>query len=240
VYSHHALGDDSDNTPEPIDIELVRPASQGIRELAPGNDFYTQKLKLEIKGLSLADRTDALSSMRYCSNCDALAEEGSDEYQLNVCPKCGNESWRSNVHKYLRFTAATTSMLKDKAALDDSNDEREAKMYHTMKHFKFRHSGPVSSYGLKNIAFGIEYCKDVLLNEVNYGSKEQMQDQTQINQTPHISTLGFITCKHCGRATAISSHVEKVEDWHFPFCNHKDIAYPEDSEHQDAFTHSAV
>ena len=235
VYSHHALGDDSDNTPEPIDIELVRPASQGIRELAPGNDFYTQKLKLEIKGLSLADRTDALSSMRYCSNCDALAEEGSDEYQLNVCPKCGNESWRSNVHKYLRFTAATTSMLKDKAALDDSNDEREAKMYHTMKHFKFRHNGPISSYGLKNIAFGIEYCKDVLLNEVNYGSKEQMQDQTQINQTPHISTLGFITCKHCGRATAISSHVEKVEDWHFPFCNHKDIAYPEDSEHQGTF-----
>jgi DEAD/DEAH box helicase domain-containing protein len=235
VYSHHALGDDAENTPEPINIELVRPASQGIKELAPGNDFYTQKLRLEIKGLSLADRTDALISMRYCSNCDALAEEDSDEFKLSACPKCGNESWRSNVHKFLKFTAATTSVLKDKAVLDDTKDERDAKMYHTMKHFKFRHNGPITSYGLKNIAFGIEYCKDVLLNEVNYGSRDQLQEPTQINQTPHISTLGFVTCKYCGRATSVASRFEKVEDLHFPFCNHKDVGFPEDNEHADTF-----
>jgi DEAD/DEAH box helicase domain-containing protein len=235
VYAHHALGDETGNTPEPLEIELQRPASQGIRELAPGNEFYTQKLRLEIKGLSLADRTDALTSMRYCSNCDALAEEGSEEYALNICPKCGSESWRANVHKYLHFTAATTSVRKDDAAMDDSKDERDVKSYHRMKHFKFRHSGPVSSYGLKSIAFGIEYCKDVLLTEVNYGSQEQLQDQTQINQSPHISTLGFITCKYCGRSTSVLSRVQDMRELHYPYCNHKDVVYPEDNEHQGSF-----
>ena len=56
IYSRKALGDDMENTPEPKTIELVRPASQGIRELAPGNSFYAQKLKMEIKGLGITDK----------------------------------------------------------------------------------------------------------------------------------------------------------------------------------------
>ena len=102
IFSRKALGDEGDNTPDPESLELVRQASQGIRELAPGNNFYTQKLKLEIKGMNLSDRTDSLKVMRYCSECDALAEEGSSEFNLNVCPKCGSDSWHSNKHKYLK------------------------------------------------------------------------------------------------------------------------------------------
>lgn len=235
IYSRKALGDELENIPEPLDLELVRPASQGIRELAPDNGFYTQKMKLKVKGLSLADRTDSLRMMHYCSDCDALAEEGSPEYLLHVCPKCGSESWRSNLHKYLHFTMAITSVYKDNAALDDSNDEREQLRFHTMKHFEFRHAGPVTSYGLKNAGFGIEFCKDMTLKEVNYGNQDQHNEPTQINGNGNISNYGFVTCKYCGKSTSLVTSLDKVEDFHFPFCNHKDVGFPEDQEHLGTF-----
>lgn len=234
IYSKKALGDDIENTPEPKTIELVRPASQGIRELAPGNSFYSQKLRMEIKGLGITDR-DSIRVMRYCSACDALAVEGSLEFSMASCPKCGSDSWHSNKHKYLKFTLATTNVSRSDAALDDRNEDREQQFFHTMKHFEFIHTGVVSSYGLKNVAFGIEFCKDVHLTEVNYGNREQMGEPIEINKIPHISNLGFVTCKYCGKTTSVIYGQEEAKEMHFPYCNHKDVAYPADEEHKDTY-----
>lgn len=235
IFSKRALGDETENIPEPQALELVRPASQGIRELAPSNSFYTQKMKLEIKGLSMNDRTDSVKLMRYCSECDALAEEGTPEYNLNCCPKCGSDSWHSNRHPYLRFTTATTSVYRSDVALDDRNEDREQKYFHTMKHFKFNHTGNITSYGLKNVAFGIEFCKDVRMTEVNYGDRNQMAEPVEINKTQHISSLGFVTCKHCGRTTSVIYGSMEGKDMHFPFCNHKDVGWPADEAHKDTY-----
>ena len=235
IFSRKALGDEGDNTPDPESLELVRQASQGIRELAPGNNFYTQKLKLEIKGMNLSDRTDSLKVMRYCSECDALAEEGSPEFNLNVCPKCGSDSWHSNKHKYLKFTTATTSVYRNEAVLDDKNEDREQKFFHTLKHFQFNHTGNITSYGLKNVAFGIEFCKDVKLTEVNYGNREQMAEPVEVNKTQHISNLGFVTCKYCGKTTSVIYGSKEGADMHYPFCNHKDVGFPADEAHKDTY-----
>ena len=235
VFSKRALGDDPANTIDPKTIELVRSASQGIKELAPGNLFYTQKLKIDVKGLELHDNSDSLKVMRFCSACDAIAEEGTPEFSQNVCPKCGNPSWQANKHQYLKFTTATSSVYRDEAALDDRSDDRERKLYHTMQHFCFNHTGPITSYGLKNVAFGIEFCKDVELVEANYGSREQMAEQIEVNNQSHISNLGFITCKYCGKSTAVTYNNTNIKELHFPFCNHKDVSYPPDEVHSDTF-----
>ena len=235
IFSRRALGDEAENTSEPVSLELVRPATQGIRELAPGNKFYTQKLKLNIEGLNLSDRTDSMKVMRYCSECDALAEEGTPEFNLGSCPKCGSESWHTNKHRYLRFTAATTGVYRDQAVLDDSNDDREQEQFHTIQHFQFNHVGNITSYGLKNVAFGIEFCKDVKLTEVNYGNRKQMAEAVEVNKTQHISNLGFVTCRHCGKTTAVIYGSKEGKDMHFPFCNHKDVGFPADDAHKDTY-----
>lgn len=235
IFAKRALGDDMENVPDPEAMELVRPASQGIRELAPGNSFYTQKLKIEIKGLNMNDRTDSVKLMRYCSECDALSEEGTPEYNMSCCPKCGSDSWHSNRHPYLKFTTATTSVYRNDAVLDDHSEDREQNFFHTMKHFQFNHTGNVTSYGLKNVAFGIEFCKDVRLTEVNYGDRNQMAEPVEINKTKHISSLGFVTCKYCGRTTAVIYGSKDGKDMHYPFCNHKDVGYPADEQHKDTY-----
>ncbi len=235
IFSKKAIGDDDENVPDPESLELVRQASQGIRELAPGNSFYTQKLKLEVKGMNLSDRIDSLKVMRYCSECDALAEEGSPEFNMNVCPKCGSDSWHSNKHRYLKFTTATTSVYRNEAVLDDKNEDREQKYFHTMKHFHFNHTGDITSYGLRNVAFGIEFCKDVKMTEVNYGNREQMAEPVEVNKTQHISNLGFITCKYCGKSTSVVYGTQEGKDMHYPFCNHKDVGFPADDAHKDTY-----
>ncbi len=236
IFSRKAPGDDAENTPAPQSLELVRPASQGIRELAPGNVFYTQKLGLEIKGMNLTDRTDSVKQMRYCSKCDALADEGDQEwYASRCCPKCGSDSWHSNQHKYLKFTTATTSVCRNDAALDDSHEDRDQKFFHTMRHFRFAQNGDAVAYCLKKAEFGIEFCKDVTLTEVNYGNMEQMAEPVKVNGTEHISGLGFVTCKYCGKSTSVIYGSKEGKEMHYPFCNHKDVGFPADEAHKDTF-----
>lgn len=232
IFSRRPLGDEIENTPDPETIELVRPASQGIRELAPSNIFYTQKLSIPVGGLTISDEDRKL--VRFCSKCDALAVEGSDEFNLSVCPKCKDESWRANVHQFLRFTEATASVEKGEAAISDSDDRNE-KRFHTMKHFQFVHTGPVSSYGIEKIGFGIEFCKDVSLIEVNYGNIDQRSEVIEVNGNRNISSLGFVTCKHCGKSSSVVYGNQTPENLHFKYCNHKEIGYPEDQEHIGTF-----
>ena len=96
VYSTKEKEDNKNNVAEPKVIELTRSASQGIKELAPGNRFYTQKFALEVSGIPTFDWKDNLSTMRYCSKCDCLAEKGSPEFSMAACPKCGDPSWGVN------------------------------------------------------------------------------------------------------------------------------------------------
>lgn len=48
VYSSREKEDHTTNIAAPRSFELIRSASQGIKELAPGSKFYTQKFKLEV------------------------------------------------------------------------------------------------------------------------------------------------------------------------------------------------
>lgn len=232
VFARRPLGDEGETSQEPRSVELIRPASQGIRELAPGNLFYTQKLCLPIDGLSVSD--DNKKQMRYCSRCDAIAEEGSDEFNQTTCPKCQSDSWRANVHQYLLFIQANTSTNQQEATIKDT-DDRNKKQYHMIKHFRFEHGGPVVSYGLKKVGFGIEYCKKVTMIEVNYGNQNQRSEAVEINSHKNISSLGFVTCRHCGKSSSVIYCDTTAEELHFKYCNHREVGYPEPQESRGTF-----
>ena len=85
------------------------------------------------------------------------------------------------------------------------------------------------------MAFGIEFCKDVKLTEVNYGNREQMAEPVEVNKTQHISNLGFVTCKYCGKTTSVIYGSKEGADMHYPFCNHKDVGFPADEAHKDTY-----
>lgn len=231
VYSSHEKEDDKNNVAEPSVIELTRSASQGIKELAPGNKFYTQKFQLEVSGLPTFDWKDNLTSMRYCSKCDCLAEKGTSEFLTATCPKCGEPSWGVNQHHYLKFTNARSAMFKVDAVLDDSNEERMKEQFIVKKHLMFHHKGIVSSYAMKSIGFGIEFCNNMHLYEVNYGMQMQSGAKVEINNDGIIPDNGFVTCRYCGKSTPLLSKHNKEHqpvEQHYRFCNHKQVNFVDD------------
>ena len=227
VYSSQEKEDKKTNVAEPSVIELTRSASQGIKELAPGNKFYTQKYRLEVSGIPTFDWKDNLTIMRYCSKCDCLAEKGTPEFAQASCPKCGDPSWGVNQHRFLRYTNARSAMYKVDAVLDDSDEERSKEQFIVKKHFMFHHKGIVSSYAMKNIGFGIEYCNNMDLLEANYGMQMQSGGRLEINNDETIPENGFVTCKFCGKSTPMLSRAN-AEEQHYKFCNHKDVSFVDD------------
>lgn len=228
VYSQHEKEDNKKNITEPIVVELTRPASQGIKELAPGNKFCTQKFQLEITGIPIFDWKDNLTTMRYCSKCDCLAEKGTPEFASASCPKCGDPSWGINQHQYLKYTNARSIMSKSDAVLDDTNEERTKEQYIVKKHFMFHHKGVVSSYAMKSIGFGIEFCNNMDLYEANYGMQMQSGAKVEINNDNVIPENGFVTCRYCGKTTALIAKHSDASEQHYKFCNHKNVSFSDD------------
>ena len=232
VYSSREKEDSRNNVAEPRVIELTRSASQGIKELAPGNKFYTQKFALEVGGIPTFDWKDNLVTMRYCSKCDSLAEKGTPEFSSTACPKCGDPSWGVNQHHFLKFTTARSAMFKTDAALDDSSEERTKEQFIVKRHFMFHHKGLISSHAMKNIGFGIEFCNNMDLFEVNYGMQMQSGIKVEVNNEGIIPENGFVTCRYCGKSTPLLSKQDKEHKpvmQHYRFCTHRDVNFADDT-----------
>ena len=229
IYSSREKEDKEGNVAEPKAFELTRAASQGIKELAPGNYFYTQKYKLNVSGLNTFDWKDSLTEMKFCSKCDCVALKGDSGFESAACPKCNDPSWGANRHPVLKFTGARSVMHTNDAALDDSSEDRESENYITKRHYMFHHTGATTSYAIRGVGFGIEFCNNMELYEVNYGMQMQSGSKVEVNNDPLVALNGFITCRHCGKSHPIISGV-KLEDLHYKFCTHKDRAFVDDKD----------
>ena len=109
--------------------------------------------------------------------------------------------------------------------------ERTREQFIVKKHFMFHHKGIVSSYAMKNIGFGIEFCNNMDLYEVNYGMQMQSGTKVEINNDGIIPESGFVTCRHCGKSTPLLSKLNREHqpvEQHSKFCNHKNVNFAED------------
>ena len=227
IYSSREKEDKEGNVAEPKTFELTRAASQGIKELAPGNYFYTQKYKLNVSGLNTFDWKDSLTEMKFCSKCDCVALKGESGFETAACPKCNDPSWGVNRHPVLKFTGARSIMHNNDAAIDDTNEDRDSEKYIIKRHYMFHHTGATTSYAIRGVGFGIEFCNNMELYEVNYGMQMQSGNKVEVNNDPLVALNGFITCRHCGKSTPILSGVNQ-EEQHYKFCTHKDKAFADD------------
>jgi DEAD/DEAH box helicase domain-containing protein len=116
-------------------IELVRPAVSAIRELAPGNFYYSGKYRLVVDGVETYDwnlQDSSLTKKRFCSKCDYIEDESTQHSQ--TCPKCGDASFGSdsNVHDFVKMNSAKSDMMRRDALSGDRSDERD--IHHSGTH----------------------------------------------------------------------------------------------------------
>lgn len=227
VLRSKAIGETSHQQDK--EFELVRSASQAIKEFAPENYFYTQGYKFKISGVNTFEWSDKENyhQKRFCSRCDHL--ENADLTQEKNCPKCGDPSWgsASNIHDFVKLTYVRSVNSEGKASLSDDNDDREFLNYQLINHIKIDKKTSQGAYILKDIPFGIEYVKSASLSTVNYG-KNEVNDarRLKINDS-EVMTKGFVTCRYCGKSS--SSIHEKNYKFHYGYCKHRDTEYKNES-----------
>ncbi|MDI6403062.1 DUF1998 domain-containing protein, partial [Balneolaceae bacterium ANBcel3] len=149
-----------------------------------------------------------------------------------TCPKCGDQSFgaASNVHQFAEMTGAKSEVIRDKAALDDSSDERDSVFYILSRHAAFENRSG-GSLALVDIPFGIELAKNVQLTEVNLGKVDTVSaTRININQIDGVPHHGFVTCKHCGYSTNTPDLEKDHSYWnkykfHYPYCKHRSKMY---------------
>lgn len=214
----------SDSNPTDQQFEIVRAANTALREFAPDNTFYSQGYKFAISGINTFDWKDAgvLLTKRFCSNCDHLTD--SVIANETHCPKCQDLSWSSikNQHTFVKLSSVKSVNTREKSTLDDSSDDRDATYYRISKHIHFDARSLQGAWGMKDIPFGIEYVKNVVITEANLGLASEIDaNKITINQQEDVPYHGFITCKYCGK----SSSKRNNEDQHFGYCKHKTKNY---------------
>ena len=224
-----------DNTkiPDISSFELVRPAASGIVDLAPGNLFYFDGMKIKVDGLNTAEWQSGkgLIKKRFCSECDCIIDDSPSHPAM--CPKCGNPQFGSSdhVHLFVDLHEVKSNVWKKDAIIDDSSDDRTRKTYCKSFHFTFDAATTSAAYGMKDIPFGIEYVKNVKIFEANLGEGLNDARSVEIKKTK-VPCHGFVTCKYCGKSTSDPDSVlrkQKVEDrkkeWHYGYCKHREKEY---------------
>jgi DEAD/DEAH box helicase domain-containing protein len=218
-------------------IEVVRPANTALRELVPDNYFYTQGFKLKVSGLQVTNWREEAIAYRFCSVCDSLEP---DTGQKTPCPKCGDPSFgaASNRHKMLRIDAVRSFNDEASATLDDSSEERDAAISRVTRHFRFHPNGRQGAYAMVKIPFGIEYCREVELTEINEGLLKSEATPRKISIAGvEVAVHGYITCKHCGKSSSLLPPQNNPPQyyWHFPYCKHRETAYTGNAKDADIF-----
>ena len=215
------------------EFEIVRPAGAGLKDLAPGNHFYFDGMKLTVNGINTADWNSeyGLVRKRFCSKCDCIEDDRPDH--PHTCPKCDDPSFgsESNTHYFVDLRDVKTNQKIKETLLDDSSDEREKVSYKTSYHFGFETLSTAVSYGMKDIPFGIEYVKNVKVFETNLGEANAAHSNSiEINRRK-VPVHGFVTCKYCGKSVASPgllgsmSQEDQLKELHYPYCKHKDKPY---------------
>jgi DEAD/DEAH box helicase domain-containing protein len=207
------------------EYEIVRPANQALRELAPDNHFYSQGYKFLVSGVETFNWADEGQShfKRFCSNCDHIEIESISE--KGNCPKCGDESWgaSSNTHHFARMGTVKSYNNQEKATLNDSSEDRNPLIYSVDKHFKFDSASSHGSLVIKSVPFGIEYVKNVRITDVNLGKADVVNARKLKINGREVPVHGFVTCKFCGKST--SNFHQKDYKYHYGYCKHKERSY---------------
>ena len=226
-------GEEAGTQAEIKEYEVVRSASAGLKDLAPGNHFYFDGMKLTVNGINTSDWESnyALIRKRFCGVCDHIENDSINHMQS--CPKCGDTSFgsSSNVHSFLDLHEVKVNAKMKDIVLDDRSEEREREIYFSTFHFSFNPGSAVVTYGMKEIPFGIEYAKSVDILQTNLGENSIGASQDVKINGLDVPRHGFVTCRYCGKSVPNAameknkSEDEQKKIFHYPYCKHKEKLY---------------
>lgn len=205
-------------TYEPIEVQ--RPAGSAIRELAPGNIFYTHSRQFPVQQIAIGTGEDPLIfEWAVCGKCGHMRKvKDLDKPDAPAaCPQCGHtgalgQTDTSQHRPFLHFPSSCAISFQEQyeSLSADRKEERERAYYQVLKSFDHTIEAPSGAVGDDETPFGIEYRGAMIYRDINTG---YLGRPAEIPFGPDQAAPeeGFLICAHCGVAAPPGLALKDVE-----------------------------
>ena len=188
-------------------IQVQRNAAAALKELAPGNNFYTHSRKFNIQNIAIGNKENTLfEEWAVCGICAhmRLVNDLNKPEASPACPQCGHDddnisqSDKGQRNKFLEFSRseASSNMEYYESVSGDASDDRQQEYYKIVRSFDQTLDAPSGAVGEDSTPFGIEYRASMVLREVNTGYQDSTEMLTFGRDNPVGD--GFKICIDCG------------------------------------------
>ncbi|KAA0919253.1 DEAD/DEAH box helicase [Dietzia sp. ANT_WB102] len=195
---------------------FTRSVSSALTELAPGNSFYADRMRIEISSVDVGANGDALERWRVCPACSYAHTEVATT-KPGACPSCGTSGFADSAQILdvvpLRKVAA--QVTRDAAAVDERHDERRRRRYHVARTLAWNNDDSAPAWFVDNNGFGAQYLRRADVRWVNLGTGAGATRMIGGMQpaAPH-----FRVCEYCGHLDSEAG--TNLRRDHRPWCPH--------------------
>lgn len=204
-----------------LTIDVTRAAAVAIRELAPGNMFYTHGHQFAIQQLSIGTQAQPLVQIwAVCGKCGHMrpVEEVERPGAAPACPQCGYDRQQKSQmdkaqHKpFLHFaqSGAVSYMEYYDSLSSDRAEERDKKFYRLVTSFDQTAGGVNGAVGAEGEAFGLEYRSAMVMRQVN-GGPGDAPATFDFGPDQSLPELGFPVCQDCGVVAYGDGKLDRVD-----------------------------
>jgi ATP-dependent helicase YprA (DUF1998 family) len=199
---------------------FTRSVSSALTELAPGNSFYADRMRIEISSVDMGAGGDAREKWRLCPVCShsqtvlAGATPGS-------CPACGAAGYADSAQVIdvvpLRRVAA--QVTRDSATVDERHEDRVRRRFTVARTLSWKSDDAAAAWFVDNNGFGAQYLRRADVRWLNLGTGPGAQ--LMIGGDQPAAPL-FRLCEYCGHLDSEAGANSRRD--HRPWCVHANAA----------------
>jgi DEAD/DEAH box helicase domain-containing protein len=201
-------------------VEVSRPAGTALRDLAPGNSFYTHSRQFIIQQIAIGNpQQPIIESWAICGKCGHMrrAEQLRQPGAVSCCPQCGHDGDNESQldlgqqKQFIEFamSQAMSQMEHYESLSGDRNEERQRERYQVLISFDQTIEAPVGAVGNEQLPFGIEYRAAMIRRDINVGYWGE-PGPLPFGPGQKAPEVGFQICRNCGIVVPSGKSVEET------------------------------
>ncbi|MGX1857649.1 DEAD/DEAH box helicase [Dietzia sp. NPDC055340] len=198
---------------------FTRSVASALTELAPGNSFYADRMRIEISSVDMGADRDEVERWRVCPACSHAKTVVGDT--VGGCPSCGAAGYADSAQVLdvvpLRRVAAQVS--RDSATVDERHDERLSRRYSVARTLAFRPEDGAAAWFVDDNGFGARYLRRADIRWINLGTGPGAPRMIGGDQP---AAPQFRLCEYCGHLDSDAGRNTRRD--HRPWCAHADSA----------------
>ncbi|TCW20609.1 DEAD/DEAH box helicase [Dietzia cinnamea] len=195
---------------------FTRSISSALTELAPGNSFYADRMRIEISAVAMGADGDAVERWRVCPACSYARTEVAGTGP-GSCPACGAAGFADTdqVLDVVPLRTVSAQVMRDSATVDERHDERRRRRYSVARTLAWDPPDAAPAWFVDNNGFGARYLRRADIRWINLGTGA---GSTRLIGGTQPSAPQFRVCGYCGHLDSEAGANSRRD--HRPWCPH--------------------